>query len=224
MPNKRPDDVIRFFHAYKTLYNSRARLILAGSYGGFENYLAQCQVLVAQLGVTDVVFAGQVTDEQLTAYYDVADLFLCASEHEGFCVPLIESFRKRVPVMAFAATAVPATMDGGGVLYETKDPGRVSAVMQAVLSDAALEDRILEAQDRALDRLLAHDFDRTLVGFVESVLAGPRQPPPRVDEDFWRQFVLAEELEEIRQYRPSAFHALPPEPARGLVADLGQGR
>jgi glycosyltransferase involved in cell wall biosynthesis len=224
VPNKKPDDVIRFFHAYKSLYNPRARLILAGSYGGFETYLAQCQVLVAQLGVSDVVFAGQVSDEQLTAYYDVADLFLCASEHEGFCVPIIESFRTRVPVMAYAATAVPATMDGGGVLYETKDPGHVAALMQAVLSDAELQDRILDAQDRALDRLLAHDFDRTLVGFVESVLAGPRQPMPKVDEDFWRQFVLAEELEEIRQYRPSAFHALPPEQARGLVADLGRGR
>ena len=60
---------------------------------------------------------GQVTNEELTALYDVADLFLCASEHEGFCVPLIESFYKRVPVLAYAATAVPATMDGGGILY-----------------------------------------------------------------------------------------------------------
>ena len=54
-------------------------------------------------------------------------LFLCASEHEGFCVPIIEAFYKRVPVLAFAATAVPATMDGGGVLYDTKDPLRYRA-------------------------------------------------------------------------------------------------
>src|SRR6187401_1677316 len=122
VPNKRPDQVIRYFHAYKTLYDPRARLILAGSSGGFETYVAQLHTLVADLGVQDVHLLGQVTNEELTALYDVADLFLCASEHEGFCVPLIESFYKRVPVMALAATAVPATMDGGGILYESDAP------------------------------------------------------------------------------------------------------
>ena len=87
IPNKRPDNVIRYFHAYQTLYNPRARLILAGAHGGFEGYLAQLHSLVARLGVRDVHILGQVTDEELTALYDTADLFLCASEHEGFCVP-----------------------------------------------------------------------------------------------------------------------------------------
>ena len=57
VPNKRPDNVIRFFHAYKTLYNPRARLILAGSYGGFDAYLAQLHALIARLGVHDVHIA-----------------------------------------------------------------------------------------------------------------------------------------------------------------------
>ena len=57
---------------------------------------------------------GHVSNEELTALYDVADLFLSASEHEGFCVPLVEAFHKRIPVIAFAAAAVPATMDGAG--------------------------------------------------------------------------------------------------------------
>ena len=74
----------------------------------------------------DVHILGQVTNEELTALYDVADLFLCASEHEGFCVPLIEAFHKRVPVLAYAATAVPATMDGGGVLCTTARIPRAS--------------------------------------------------------------------------------------------------
>ena len=96
--------------------------MLAGSHGGFERYLALLQPLVARLGTPDVHFLGQVTNEELTALYDAADLFLCASEHEGFCVPIIEAFYKRVPVLAYASTAVPATMDGGGILYDTHDP------------------------------------------------------------------------------------------------------
>jgi L-malate glycosyltransferase len=222
VPNKRPDNVIRYFHAYKTLYNRHARLIIAGSYGGFDAYLAQLHQLVARLGVEDVHILGQVTNEELTALYDVADLFLCASEHEGFCVPLIESFYKRVPVLAYAATAVPATMDGGGVLYDTRDPRQVATLMQAILSDHDLEDRVIAAQDAALSRLRAQDFGGMIVRFVNDVLASPRRPPAPVAYDFWRQVKLMEELEEIRQYRPAAFRALPFE-SDAAVADVGPG-
>jgi len=223
VPNKRPDNIIRFFHAYKTLYNSRSRLLLAGAYGGFESYLAQLHALIASLGTQDVHLLGQVSDEELTALYDVADLFLCASEHEGFCVPLVESFYKQVPVLAYAATAVPATMDGAGVLYETREPARVASLIHGVLSDGSLVDDLVAGQDDALARLRARDFDRTLLDFVHRVLESPRREMPAVAYDFWRQFQLAEELEAIRQSRPAAFRALPyaPEEA-GVVADLGQ--
>lgn len=222
IPNKRPDDLIRFFHAYKTFYNPRSRLLLAGSHGGLEVYLAQLQALAARLGVPDVHFLGQVTDQELTALYDCADLFLCASEHEGFCVPLVEAFYKGVPVVAYAATAVPATMDGGGVLYETRDPRRVAAIMHGLLSDADLEAQVLAAQDAALGRLRGRPFDEILLRLVRQALAAPHQPRPPVAYDFWRQFTLAEELEVVRQARPAAFRALPfaPEDA-GVVADLG---
>jgi glycosyltransferase involved in cell wall biosynthesis len=221
IPNKRPDDVIRFFHAYKTLYNPRARLILAGSYTGFESYHTQLTTLIERLGVKDVHIVGQISNAELTGLYDAADLFLCASEHEGFCVPLIESFYKRVPVLAYAATAVPATMDGGGVLYDTKDPVRVAALMNALITGDELADRVLAAQDAALDRLLAKDFGGTLLRFVDQVFASPRKPLPPVAYDFWRQYRLTEELSELNHFRPSAFRALPVAPDETVVADLG---
>jgi glycosyltransferase involved in cell wall biosynthesis len=220
--NKRPDNLIRYAHAYRTAFNPRARLLLAGSHEHFAGYLAELHGFAARLGAQQVHILGQVTDEELTALYDVADVFLCASEHEGFCVPIVEAFYTRVPVVARASTAVPSTMDGGGLLYETTDPLEVAGLLDAVLSDEALEDRILRAQDAALSRLLARDFDRTLLSFVQQVLAGARRPPVAVDPDFWRQVRLAEELEAIREHRPSAFHALPAAPAAArLLADVG---
>ncbi len=225
IPNKRPDNLIRFVHAYQTLYNRRTRLILAGSYGGFDTYLAQLHTLIAELGVDAVHILGQVSNEELTALYDVADLFLCASEHEGFCVPLMEAFHKRVPVMAYAATAVPATMDGGGVLYESTDPRHVAALIHATLDAASQSDAILEGQDAALARLLARDFPRLVRDFVAEALSSPRLTPSAVAPDFWRQFALAGELETIRQSRPAAFRALPPPPdEHGAVAELGHRR
>jgi glycosyltransferase involved in cell wall biosynthesis len=212
IPNKRFETVIRAFHVYRTRHNIRSRLLLVGSYSGFERYQAMLQALVTGLGTPDVHFLGHVSDEELTAMYDVADLFLCASEHEGFCVPLIEAFYKRIPVLAYAATAVPATMDGGGVLYDTTDPFHIARLMNAVVSDSGLQDDILASQDAALDRLLARDFGATLLRFVEELLQGPPHQAPEVPWDFWPQFEQFERFEELRQFRPALFKALPDKP------------
>ena len=212
IPNKKFEDVIRAFHVYRTRHNPRSRLLLVGSHSGFERYLDMLHALVARLGTPDVHFLGHVSNEELSALYDVADVFLCASEHEGFCVPLVEAFHKGVPVLAYAATAVPATMDGAGVLYDTKDPAEVARILDAVVTDARIEDAIVASQDAALARLRAKDFAATLLGFVERVLEQPAQPAPEVAFDFWAQFDQFERLEELRQYRPALYRALPPEP------------
>jgi glycosyltransferase involved in cell wall biosynthesis len=212
IPNKKLEDVIAFFHAYKTRYNPRSRLIFVGSYSAFETYLTMLHELVARLGLTDVHFLGHVSNEELTAIYDVADVFVCASEHEGFCVPIVEAFHKGVPVVAFSATAVPATMDGAGVLYDTKDPVHVAALIDAVAGNARLAAAIVEEQDAALARLEAKDFGGTLLGFVDRALTAPAPPHPGVTFDFWQQYEQAQQLEELRLYRPALYKALPRRP------------
>lgn len=207
--NKKIEDLIRFFHAYHTAFNPRSRLLIVGSQGGFERYLVALNELVARLGNPHVHFVGHVSDEELVAFYDVADLFLCASEHEGFCVPLVEAFYKQVPVIAYAATAVPATMDGAGVLYTDKDPAHVAALMDTVISDCTLQDQIVEGQLAAVDRLRSKDFAGTLLGFIDRILGAPRAPKPHVTFDFWEQFDRAAVLEELRLDRPSIYKALP---------------
>ena len=219
IPNKRIEDLIRFFHTYRFKHNPASRLILVGAHSGFKDYLASLYDMLARMGTPDVHLIGHVSDEELTALYDVADLFLSASEHEGFCVPLIEAFYKEIPVVAFAATAVPDTMDGGGVLYEHKDPRHVAAIMHTVLSDLALQDEILRTQRAALDRLQQQDFSALLLGFVDRVQQSPQITHPRVVPDFWQQYDMAEQLEQLQEHRPSAFQALPRAPG-----DQGIGR
>jgi glycosyltransferase involved in cell wall biosynthesis len=207
--NKKIENLIRYFHAYHTSFNDRSRLLIVGAHSGFERYLASLHQLTAVLGASHVHFIGHVSDEELVAFYELADLFLCASEHEGFCVPLVEAFYKQVPVLAYAATAVPSTMDGAGVLFDDPDPMHVAALMDAILADPALQDRIVDEQLAAVDRLQAQDFAGTLLAFVDQILSRPRAPHPTVAFDFWQQFDAAQELEELRLYRPSIYKALP---------------
>ena len=210
--NKKIEDLIRFFHAYHTRFNPRSRLIIVGVFSLFERYIAALNHLVAELDLTHVHFAGHVSDDELVAYYEIADLFLCASEHEGFCVPLVEAFYKQVPVLAYAATAVPSTMDGAGVLFEDKDPVHVAMLMDAILTSSELQDGIIDAQLAAVQRLRQRDFSGTLLRFVRAILEGARAAAPQVAYDFWHQFDAAEQLEQLRQYRPSAYRALPEHP------------
>jgi glycosyltransferase involved in cell wall biosynthesis len=214
IPNKKIEDLIRFFHVYHTNFNRRSRLLVVGSYGGYERYLASLHQLAASLGAHHVHVVGQVSDEELVAYYDVADLFLCASEHEGFCVPLVEAFYKQIPVLAYASTAVPDTMDGAGVLYSDKDPTLVASLMDAIVSNDGLQEAIVQEQLAALGRLRGRDFEGILLGFVDSIRSSPRAPMPRVAFDFWEQFDTAQDLEELRLYRPAIYKALPEKRSR----------
>ena len=210
--NKKIEDLIAWFHAYHTIFNPRSRLLLVGAQSGFERYVDSLHQLVGRLGASHVHFIGHVSDEELVAFYEIADLFLCASEHEGFCVPIIEAFYKQVPVLAYAATAVPSTMDGAGVLFEDRDPIHVATLIDEIVSNAALQDRIVDGQLAAVDRLRSKDFAGTLLEFVQRMLAAPRAALPHVAFDFWGQFDAAQELEELRMYRPAIYRALPPEP------------
>jgi glycosyltransferase involved in cell wall biosynthesis len=210
--NKKIEDLISWFHTYQTVFNPRSRLLIVGAQSGFERYLASLHQLAATLGTSNVHFIGHVSDEELVAFYEIADLFLCASEHEGFCVPLVEAFYKQVPVLAYAATAVPSTMDGAGVLFEDRDPLHVAALMDAMVSSPAVQDNIVDGQLAAIDRLRSKDFAGTLLGFVDTILARPRAAgTPRVAFDFWGQFDAARQLEELRLYRPAIYQALPAE-------------
>jgi glycosyltransferase involved in cell wall biosynthesis len=212
IPNKRIEDVIRFFHAYKTCFNPKSRLLLVGAHSGFERYLTMLHDFIARIGAKDVHLVGHVSNEELTAYYELSDVFVCASEHEGFCVPLVEAFHMGVPVLAYAATAVPSTMDGAGVLYTDKDPLHVAGLINAVVDDREISRQIVDGQYAALDRLEAKDFAGTLLRHIDNVLAMPRREHPPVAFDFWDQVDRSEEYDEIKQYRPSAFLALPVDP------------
>jgi glycosyltransferase involved in cell wall biosynthesis len=101
----------------------------------------------------------------------VADLVLCVREHEGYCVPLVEAVRFGVPVMALDAGAVPETLGGAGVLIREKRISEIAMMAHAIVTDEELAAKIVEGQDRVLERLEARDDRGLLLGFVQQALA-----------------------------------------------------
>jgi len=151
LPQKAIHDVIASFAAYRTS-DQGARLYLVGSTAMSGQYLAQLQQQIAKLGLDDAVtFAGSVTIEQLVAYYRGATAFLTLSDHEGFCVPLLEAMRSDLPIVAHAAGAIPETLGDAGVLLEEKSPSAVAAALERVVRDQAVRKDLLEKGHRRVD-------------------------------------------------------------------------
>lgn len=147
-PNKKHEDIIRAFYCYQKHCNAKSRLILVGSWQGTELYYRRLLRYVQALEIQNVIFTGHVSFAEMIAYYQIADLFLCMSEHEGFCVPLVEAMYFGVPVMAYDACAVPDTLGDAGVLLHSKDPLEAALAANRILTDTTLRREIIGQQRR----------------------------------------------------------------------------
>lgn len=162
-PNKRQEDIIRAFACYRRRYEPGSRLILIGSAGGTENYLEALKTYVRKLGLEDsVIFPGHIRFSEILAYYRTADAFVCMSEHEGFCVPLVEAMYFGVPIVAFNAAAVPDTLGGGGLLLDSKEPAYVAAAVDRVMNDRALRRYLKSEQAKVLKRFSHEETEKTM--------------------------------------------------------------
>ena len=152
VPNKRIDDHIRLAELYKRNIDSYYRFIFVGRYDGVPAYYAQIRALIAEFQMLPdrFWFTGPVPDEDLAAFYRWADVYVSLSEHEGFCVPLVEAMAADVPVLAYAAGAVPETLGGAGVLFDPKDLELASEMLGLLVYDRPVRDRVIEGQRRRL--------------------------------------------------------------------------
>jgi glycosyltransferase involved in cell wall biosynthesis len=92
------------------------------------------------------VFARDCNDAQLLACYRTAHLFWSMSEHEGFCVPLIEAMWFDIPVLAYRSSAVPETLASAGLMFTEKKLPEVAALAHLLVEDADLRNKVIAAQ------------------------------------------------------------------------------
>ena len=158
-PNKCHEDIIAAFYQYHKHYNEKSRLILVGNYEGMGKYYEKLRSYTRQLNIEkEVVFTGHIRFDEILAYYHVADIFLCMSEHEGFCVPLVESMFFNIPIVAYASSAIPDTLGGSGFLLKEKNPLETAGAINYILENDEVKNAILERQQERLK-----DFDHDVI-------------------------------------------------------------
>jgi glycosyltransferase involved in cell wall biosynthesis len=162
VPNKRLEDLLSCFYYYQHFVEPASRFIHAGSYAGTEQYHALLLTRCRDLELQQIQLLGSVHQDELNACYRVADMFLCMSEHEGFCIPLIESMVHDVPVIAFDAGAVAETLDGAGILVREKRFDLIAEMMGRVQQDKTFREAVINGQRQRLKRYTDRDLQAEL--------------------------------------------------------------
>jgi len=149
-PNKKIEDHIRLAEQYKRYVDVYYRFIFVGRYDAVPRYYDAVRGLIAEYRMLSdrFWFPGPVTTAELGAYYRNAHAYVSLSEHEGFCVPLVEAMSLDVPVLAYGAAAVPETLGGAGVCFTPKDLEFAAELLGALVYDQPFRQQIIAGQRR----------------------------------------------------------------------------
>lgn len=174
VPNKKHEDIIQIFSIYKKHYDPDARLFLVGNYNGMERYYERLCEYMKLLGVEDVVFTGHIPFSQILAYYRLAHVFLCASEHEGFGIPLLEAMYFKVPVLAYDSSAVGETLGDSGILLQKKEPKLAAGLINRLVREEDLRSFVIEKQNKRLKNFTYENISRKLYQNIDKIIAESR--------------------------------------------------
>ncbi len=147
VPNKRLEDVIRAFYVYHKQLNSNSHLFFVGSNNESDIYSRALAAWIEKLSMQHAItFTGKVSKEELFDLYRLADLYLCMSEHEGFCIPLVEAMLSKTPVIAFRSTAITDTIGESGILIDEKDSVVIAKIANLVLNKPNYQEDLINRQ------------------------------------------------------------------------------
>jgi glycosyltransferase involved in cell wall biosynthesis len=158
-PNKCHPELIAAFAAYHHEYNPRSRLVIVGKQETrLAKYSALLRALIKRLNLEHAVtFTGEVSDNALKAFYSVADLFITTSEHEGFCVPLVEAMAMKVPIVAYSSSAIPETVGRAGIVWDQRNPFLMAESINSIVSDPSLSAGLASMGWRRYQELFTND-------------------------------------------------------------------
>ena len=170
-PNKKIEDLLKVLCFYREFLSPQVRLVVAGNTRTLPRYYHALRDLAQRLklAAADLVFTGHLPMEEFLAVYRTADVFVSMSEHEGFCLPLIESCFFGLPVVAYEAGAVGETLAGAGLLLFRKDVAYAAALIERVLGDSLLRERLRQSARQRFASYQQQSRPEILLSYLEKL-------------------------------------------------------
>ncbi len=140
-PRKNTATILKSFSNFKQKFPSDIKLAIVGlPANGIDNY----RRMADELGiVTDVVFAGFVSEDDLVALYNAAELLLYPSLYEGFGLPVLEAMICGTPVITSPCGSIPEIAGDAAVMVDPHNVEEIAAAMNRVLEDKVLYDNLV---------------------------------------------------------------------------------
>ena len=169
-PNKAIESTVAALAVTRAHGDPRATLRVVGR-PSTASYVAALHRYVAELGLADAVrFEGHAGDATVVTAFEEADVLVVTSEHEGFCVPVVEALAAGLPVVALDRGAVPEVLGSAGVLVADRDPYTLADAIGGLLADAS---RRAALADAGRGRLRELDLASAAGRFVDLLAPGP---------------------------------------------------
>ncbi len=171
-PNKKIEDLIKVSFYYKKYISPLVRLIVVGKTSTIPRYYESLVRLADEfyLKPEEICFTGHIPDDDMFAIYRASDVFLSMSEHEGFGLPFFEAMIFDLPIVAYDCTAVPWTLEGAGVLFKEKNVAHVAELLNRVVHDQTLREKIIAGQRDRLEKFKSVDRERLLLKIIKDLV------------------------------------------------------
>ncbi len=159
--NKCVEDIIKSFFYLHSKIEKNSKLYLVGIDTDTEIYSFMLKDLISQLNLEDsIYFCGSVADTELKAFYKNSSTYICLSEHEGFCVPILEAMNFSLPVVSFDATALKDTVGDGGILINEKDHVKIAELLYKVSTDKKIKNEMIVAGKKRVEEFSIKNFSK----------------------------------------------------------------
>lgn len=163
VPNKKIEDLIILQYFLKKIDPEYKLVIIGTIRKAFLPYNTKIQNLISELGIANsVLFLENLDDINKEKELETWAAYVSMSEHEGFGIPLLESFAAGVPVLAFKSSGISETLKGGGILFKGKNYIKIAALINKIYEDEKLKNKIRKRQYKAVSFYNNFSFENIL--------------------------------------------------------------
>jgi len=165
-PHKRVEKVIRIFHEIAST-DPLMELILIGS--RFPNYGEFIDQTISDLPANSarrITHMQDVNDNNLRHIYQNAAAFLSMSDHEGFCVPLMEAMHFGVPVFAPPQPAMIETLGNGGLILSSDSPAGAAREIMQTLDNPGQVKLMVDNQKKRVTQLVDEASGKKMLDLI----------------------------------------------------------
>ena len=168
-PNKCIEDIIRSFYFVHHHLRPNSRLWLVGIDIDTEVYSFSLKRLAQELKLDQAInFCGCLADSEVRALYESCSVYMCMSEHEGFCLPLLEAMHFGLPIIAYESSAIPETVGSGGVLVNRKSPAELAELVVELSENSQLRKKVIQAGQVRVAELSYQRFCDAIAQLLQS--------------------------------------------------------